>query len=51
MVEALIFLGLFIPLPFMVLNWRWAIRHEKYWDVVRQREKERRAEKKANRDN
>jgi hypothetical protein len=43
------FVALWLPVPFMVLNWRWAKRHKAYWDTVRAREKERRAERAAKR--
>ena len=43
------FIALWLPVPFMVINWRWARRHQAYWDVVRAREKERRAERSAKR--
>ena len=33
---------LWMPLPFAVVNWRWAARHRRYWDAVRLREAERR---------
>ena len=44
--EWLWFALLWVPLPFAVVNWRWAARHRRYWDEVRRREAERR---KANR--
>ena len=43
------FIALWLPVPFMVINWRWARRHQAYWDVVRAREKERRADRSAKR--
>jgi hypothetical protein len=43
--QLLTFLALWLPVPFMVLNWRWTKRHKAYWDDVRAREKLRRAEK------
>jgi len=43
--EWLLFALLWAPIPFAVLNWRWAKRHTAYWNGVRQRETERRAEK------
>lgn len=45
--EWLLFAGMWLPIPVAVLNWRWAKRHEAYWDRIRQREKERRAAKRA----
>ncbi|AOL95017.1 hypothetical protein BG023_112101 [Porphyrobacter sp. LM 6] len=39
------FIVLWLPVPFMVMNWRWAQRHKAYWDQVRAREKVRRAER------
>jgi len=46
-VHALIFAGLPISGVFAVLNIFWMRRHKAYWDVVRAREKVKRAEKKA----
>jgi hypothetical protein len=45
--EWLLFAALWVPIPFAVLNWFWAKRHEAYWDIIRLREKKRRAEKRA----
>ncbi|MFN3862825.1 MAG: hypothetical protein ACK4RT_00955 [Erythrobacter sp.] len=47
--QILKFIALWLPVAFMVLNWRWAKRHKAYWDTVRAREKERRAERAAKR--
>jgi hypothetical protein len=43
----LLFALLWVPLPFAVVNWRWATRHRRYWDEVRRREAERRKAKRA----
>ncbi len=43
--EWLLFAALWAPIPFAVLNFFWVKRHEAYWDQIRQREKEKRAEK------
>jgi hypothetical protein len=43
--ERLLLAAMWLPIPFAVLNWRWIRRHSDYWDGIRQREKERRAEK------
>lgn len=48
--EWLLFVGLWAPLPFALLNRGWAKRHKAYWDGVRHREAERRAEKRAARE-
>lgn len=42
--QFLTFLALWLPVPFMVINWRWTKRHKAYWDEVRAREKRRRSE-------
>jgi hypothetical protein len=41
----LLFAALWLPVPFAVVNWFWLKRHQAYWDRIREREKERRAEK------
>jgi hypothetical protein len=45
--EWLLFGAMWLPLPFAILSWSWFKRHEAYWDSIRQREKERRAEKRG----
>ena len=45
--ELLLFAALWLPIPFAVVNLFWLKRHRAYWSRIRQREKERRAEKKA----
>ena len=47
MAEWLWFALLWIPVPFAVMNWRWAGRHRKYWHEVQLREAERRKERRA----
>lgn len=37
-----LFLAMWGPLPFAVVNWFWQKRHRAYWDRVRARERERR---------
>jgi hypothetical protein len=46
----LIFMGLWVPWPFAVANWRWATRQRRFWDGERLREAERRKARKAKRD-
>ncbi len=41
----LIFLGLWLPWPFAFVNWRWAMRHRRFWNGERLREQERRKTK------
>jgi hypothetical protein len=43
--ERTLFIALWLPVPFAVLNYRWARRHEAHWDKVRLREAERRKER------
>jgi hypothetical protein len=38
-------LAIWVPIPFAILNWRWAGRHKAYWDKIRQRDKDQRTEK------
>jgi hypothetical protein len=45
--EMLLFAAMLLPVPFAVLNWFWLKRHRVYWDQVRARENEKRAEKRA----
>ena len=45
--ERLLFAALWLPVPFAVVDLLWVKRHEAYWDRIRQREKERRTEKRA----
>src|SRR5690348_3731383 len=45
--DRIIVTAMWVPIPFAVLNWFWMKRHKAYWDRIRQREKERRAEKRA----
>jgi hypothetical protein len=45
--EWLLFSAMWVPLPFAVLNWFWLKRHRAYWDGIRRREKEGRAEKRS----
>lgn len=47
--EWLLFAAIWAPLPLALLNWRWAKRHEAYWDGVRARERARRGEARARR--
>ena len=47
--EWLLFTAMWAPLPFAILNWRWAKRHKAYWAGVRAHEQARRAEKRAER--
>jgi hypothetical protein len=47
--EWLLFISMWAPIPFAILNWRWAKRHRAHWDAVRAREKIRRAEKRDKR--
>ncbi len=46
-IERALLAALWLPVPFAVANLLWLRRNEAYWDRIRQREKERRAEKKA----
>lgn len=48
-VEWLLFAGLWAPIPIAIRNYRWAKRHELYWDKVRLRETRRRAGKRSRR--
>ena len=41
----LIFVSLWMPWPFAIVNWRWAKRQRRYWNNVRLREAERRRAK------
>lgn len=43
----LLLAAMWAPIPFAFLSWRWAQRHRAYWNTIRQREKVRRAEKRA----
>lgn len=43
----LLFALLWIPMPFAVVNWRWATRQRRYWNEVRRREAERRKAKRT----
>ena len=43
----LLFAGLWLPVPFAVVNLFWLRRHKAFWDRIRRREKEKRAEKRA----
>lgn len=43
----LLFAAMWLPMPFGVLNLFWWRRHKAYWNRIRQREKELRAEKRA----
>jgi hypothetical protein len=45
--EWLLFAGMWVPVPFAIRNWFWRKRHKAYWDRIRLREKERRADRKA----
>lgn len=36
-----------LPIPLILLNWFWIKRHNDYWDRIRERDKERRAAKRA----
>ena len=45
--EIAIIAAMWVPIPFAVLNWFWMKRHKAYWDRIREREKERRAAKRA----
>jgi hypothetical protein len=45
--EVLLFAALWLPIPFAILNLFWLKRYRAYWSRIRQREKERRAEKRA----
>jgi hypothetical protein len=45
--EWLLFIMMWAPVPFAILNWRWAQQHKAFWDVIRAREKVRRAEKRS----
>lgn len=47
--EWLLFACLWGPVPIAIRNYRWAKRHESYWDKVRLREAQRRAEKRSRR--
>lgn len=47
--EWLLFAGLWVPVPIAIRNYRWGKRHEAYWDKVRLREAQRRAEKRSRR--
>jgi hypothetical protein len=47
--QVLKFVALWLPVPFMVINWWWSKRHKAYWDHVRARERGRRAERAAKR--
>jgi hypothetical protein len=47
--EWLLFAGLWGAVPIAILNYRWVKRHELYWDKVRLREAQRRAEKRSQR--
>jgi hypothetical protein len=49
LLEVIKFVILWLPLRFMVINWRWTQRHKAYWDQIRAREKQRRAERAAKR--
>ncbi|WP_427964873.1 hypothetical protein [Altererythrobacter sp.] len=42
---SLVFLSLWAPWPFAIVNWRWARRQRKFWDGERSREAERRKAK------
>lgn len=48
--EMFLFAAMLLPIPFMVSNLFWLKRHRLYWDQIRQREKIRRAEKRAEKD-
>lgn len=37
-----LFAGMWAPVPFAVVNWRWQKRHRAFWNKVRARENERR---------
>ena len=37
-----LFLAIWVPVPFGIINWFWQKRHRAYWDQVRARERERR---------
>ncbi|MDK2767013.1 MAG: hypothetical protein KYX69_04765 [Sphingomonas sp.] len=41
----LLFLGLWLPIPFALLNLLWQRRHRAFWDRVRARERERRRQR------
>lgn len=43
----MLFLGIWMPVPFAVVNWRWAKRSNAYWAKVSQRDNERRRLKRA----
>jgi hypothetical protein len=43
--EWLLFAIIWLPIPFAVVSWRWTKRHRAYWDGIRARERERRADK------
>jgi hypothetical protein len=48
-VEWLLFIALWLPLPFAIRNRAWVRRHKAHWDEVRQREKLRRIERRQSR--
>ena len=48
-VDWLLFLVKWAPVPYALLNWRWARRHKAYWDVIRARERVKGEEKRARR--
>lgn len=46
-VDWLVFVAMWAPMPFALLNWRWMKRHRAHWLAVRARDKERRVAKRA----
>lgn len=47
--EWLLFIALWLPLPFAIRNRAWVRRHKAHWDLVRQREAQRRIDKRGGR--
>lgn len=47
--DLLLIAGLWLPLPFAVVNRRWQRRHKEYWDKVRFREAQRRSDTRSSR--
>lgn len=45
--ERLLFVAMWGAVPFVLVNLLWVRRHGKYWEPIRQRERQRRAEKRA----